>query len=531
MKPYVIYSRKSSESEDRQVLSIDSQIRELEGLADRLGLKVGDIMREAMSAKAPGRPVFEKLMQRAESGEIAGILCWKLDRLARNPVDGGRIIWSIKNSGLSIVTPGQTYSPQDDNVILMYVEFGMAQKYIDDLGKNVKRGNRAKLELGWYPGVAPIGYINKLDDHTIIPDPERFDLLRRMWDMYLGGQTVDQILKTANKNWGFRTPQRKHRGGNPLAKSSLYRILTSPFYYGIIERLDHGQRRSFKGGHVPMITEDEFWRVQRMMGRPSPRPHKKAFAYTGMIRCGECGFMVTAEHKTKKSGRSYTYYRCSRRSLAVVCHNPPVTLSELEIQVSTILGQVRIPDEFSDWAIKWLRATNEGVAADKSAVLYSLQNAYGDNQRKIDRLTDMMLKEMLTDEEYAAKKALLLDEQHSLRERLADADQRSNNWLERIERSFDFAKNAKDRFDVGELGTKRQILSDLGSGFVLQNGNLTLELDELWGCFAKHSSILFEDVKRLELGEKAQDNKEPIAFDAIGSLWRARRDSNPRPSP
>lgn len=520
MKPYVIYSRKSTESEDRQVLSIDSQIRELETLAQRTGLKVGEVLKEAMSAKAPGRPVFEALMKRVEAGEIGGILCWKLDRLARNPVDGGRIIWSIKNSGLNVVTPGQSYSPQDDNVILMYVEFGMAQKYIDDLGKNVKRGNRSKLELGWYPGVAPIGYMNKLDDHTIIPDPDRFSMVRNMWDLYLAGQSVDQILKTANNNWGFRTPQRKRRGGNRLAKSSLYRVLTSRFYYGVIERLDYGEKRSYKGSHVPMISEQEFWRVQQMMGRPSPRSHKKTFAYTGMIRCGECGFMVTAEHKTKKSGRSYTYYRCSRRSREVVCHNPPVTLSDLEGQISAVLEGVRLPEAFTDWALKWLRLSHESSAADKATVLSSLQSAYSENQKKIDRLTDMRLKEMLTDEEYAAKKGLLLDEQRGFREKLADADQGADNWLERIEQSFDFAKHAKEKFDSGELGVKRQILSELGSGFILQGGKLTLELDELWSCFGKHSVTILEGAERLELSKNTQNNKEPIAFEAMSSLWR-----------
>lgn len=263
MKTFVIYARKSTESEDRQVLSIDSQIRELQAIAERLGVKISEILRESMSAKGPGRPVFNKLMERVESGDVAGILCWKLDRLARNPVDGGRIIWAIKNSGLNIVTPGQTYSPGDDNMILMYVEFGMAQKYIDDLGKNVKRGNRSKLELGWLPGEAPIGYLNKLDDHTIIPDPERFPLVRKMFELYWQGESVDDILKQANGEWGFTTFKRKRRGGSALSKSSFYRMLSSPFYYGLIERMDYGEKRQYKGSHKPMISEEEYWRTQR----------------------------------------------------------------------------------------------------------------------------------------------------------------------------------------------------------------------------------------------------------------------------
>jgi len=84
------------------------------------------LLSEAKSAKAPGRPVFDAMMKKVDQGEIRGILCWKLDRLARNPVDGGRIIWAIKQHGLVVRTPHQTFSQAEDNIILMYIEFGIA---------------------------------------------------------------------------------------------------------------------------------------------------------------------------------------------------------------------------------------------------------------------------------------------------------------------------------------------------------------------------------------------------------------------
>jgi len=135
--------------------------------------------------------VFNQMMKHLYRGEAAGIIFWKLDRLARNPVDGGSIIWAIKQHAIKVVTPAQSYAREDDNIILMYIEFGMAQKYVDDLSKNVKRGLKTKTENGWFSGVAPVGYLNHNDKQTganiLIPAPERFPLVRRMWDLMLTG--------------------------------------------------------------------------------------------------------------------------------------------------------------------------------------------------------------------------------------------------------------------------------------------------------------------------------------------------------
>ena len=270
MHKYFIYCRKSSEAEDRQVLSIESQTRELVQIAAKLGVPVVEILTESKSAKEPGRPVFNAMMQRLYRGEAAGIICWKLDRLARNPVDGGSIIWAIKQHGIRVLTPAQSYAREDDNIILMYIEFGMAQKYVDDLSKNVKRGLRTKVENGWFSGVAPPGYLNHTDKQTgsniIVPDPERFPLIRRMWDLMLTGlYTPPQIATIANEKWGFRTRKTRKNGGRPLCRSASYLIFNRPFYYGEFESPE-GSGQWYRGKHEPMVTEDEYDQVQRRLG-------------------------------------------------------------------------------------------------------------------------------------------------------------------------------------------------------------------------------------------------------------------------
>src|SRR6266705_4494721 len=384
MPGYFIYCRKSSEAEDRQVLSIESQTRELEQLAAKLNLPVAEILTESKSAKDPGRPIFNQMMQRLYRGEAAGIICWKLDRLARNPVDGGSIIWAIKQHGIKVMTPAQSFAREDDNIILMYIEFGMAQKYVDDLSKNVKRGLKTKIENGWYPGVAPAAYLNHTDkitgENTLIKDPERFPLIRRMWDLMLTGlYTPPRILDMANTEWAFRTRPTRRMGGKPLARSAIYQIFTKPFYYGWFE-YPHGSGQWYQGKHEPMITKAEYDRVQTLLGRngnPRPQSHHE-FAFTGLIRCGDCGRAVTAEEKQqvmcgncrfKFAYRKrhacprcetpiekmvnplflhYTYYHCSR-SKSPPCPQKCVSRQELEKQIEQHIARISISVQFKEW--------------------------------------------------------------------------------------------------------------------------------------------------------------------------------------
>jgi site-specific DNA recombinase len=186
---YFLYARKSSESEDRQVASINSQIDELKALAKRQNISIVKLYREEKSAKSPGRPIFNAMLDRIQNGEAQGIICWKLDRLARNPVDGGRISWMLQKSVLHhIQTYERDYQPSD-NVLLMNVEFGIANQFILDLSSNTKRGLRSRAKEGWFPGLAPIGYLNnRHKDPSKTPiyvDIERFSLMKKLWSALL----------------------------------------------------------------------------------------------------------------------------------------------------------------------------------------------------------------------------------------------------------------------------------------------------------------------------------------------------------
>ena len=516
MSGYFIYCRKSSEAEDRQVLSIESQTRELEQLAAKLNLPVAEILTESKSAKDPGRPVFNTMMQRLYRGEAAGIICWKLDRLARNPVDGGSIIWAIKQHGIKVITPAQSYAREDDNIILMYIEFGMAQKYVDDLSKNVKRGLKTKIENGWCSGVAPVGYLNHTDkitgQNTMVKDPERFSLVRQMWDLMLTGlYTAPKILEIANSKWGFRTRTTRRRGDKPLSRSVIYRIFTTPFYYGWFE-YPKGSGQLYQGKHQPMITEAEYDRVQILLGRNgSPRPQSNfEFAFTGLIHCGDCGRAVTAEEKhqvicdhckLKFAYRKrnacprcempiekmenpkflhYTYYHCSK-SQRPVCRQKCVSGQEIEKQINERIARISISVKFKEWAVKYLRELHEVETASLHEIIQAQQKAYQECLTQIDSLLNLKTSTgnkdgiLLSDTEYAQRRGKLLKEKAALEELLNDAGHRAKQQLKMSEQTFEFACTVQERFVKGDPKTKKEILATIGSNLILKDKRLIIE--------------------------------------------------------
>src|SRR6267142_6334080 len=173
---YLIYCRKSSESEDRQVASIESQLTTLQRtFGGRSDIEVIGIYEESFSAKAPGRVQFREMLGRIERGDAEGIIAWAPDRLARNSIDGGQLIYMLDCGVIhDLKFATYTFENNSQGKFMLQIMFGQSKYYSDALSDNVKRGNRTKIEKGWRPGNAPIGYLNDVISKTIVKDPERF---------------------------------------------------------------------------------------------------------------------------------------------------------------------------------------------------------------------------------------------------------------------------------------------------------------------------------------------------------------------
>lgn len=342
---YVLYARKSTESEERQVLSIDSQVKEMLQLAERDGLEVVEIRRESHSAKESGqRPVYKEILEDIRRGRFNGILTWAPDRLSRNAGDLGSVVDLMDQQLLlEIRTYGQHFKNSPNEKFLLMILCSQAKFENDNKSVNVKRGLRTRCEMGLRPGVAPTGYLNeKRTDRKCqaILDPERASTIKKMFEKVAyekwSGRKVYNWLRF---ELNFYT-----RGNKPLTLAGVYRIIDSHFYYGPFE-YPQDSGNWYQGKHQPLITQELFEKAQAQMKRDKIVRENKEFAFTKLFTCGYCGSGISAEEKWKqlKNGTHarYIYYSCSR-ARDRNCKNKYIREEELITELLKILDKVNI---------------------------------------------------------------------------------------------------------------------------------------------------------------------------------------------
>ena len=344
---YCLYARKSTEEEDKQALSIESQVREMTRLAEKDGLNIVEIKRESHSSKEVGqRPVYNELLAEVRTGKFNGILTWAPDRLSRNAGDLGAVVDLLDQKKLlEIRTYTQKFTNNPNEKFMLMILGSQAKLENDQKIINVKRGLRARCEMGWRPSTAATGYLNEkhVDKKCQVRlDPKRSMMIRQIFEKvgnegWSGRQTYKWVTKS-----GFKT-----KTGKKLSLANLYTILRNTFYYGEFE-YPVGSDNWYQGKHQPIITRELFDKAQaNLQDQYIPKTESKEFAFTKLIKCGYCESGITADEKFKKlkdgGVNRHVYYMCTRAK-DTDCVNQAINETVLIEELSGLLETIDLDE-------------------------------------------------------------------------------------------------------------------------------------------------------------------------------------------
>ncbi|HEX8254624.1 MAG TPA: recombinase family protein [Thermoanaerobaculia bacterium] len=466
MPRIAIYARKSTESDDRQVQSLDAQLHwALTRCAD-LGFRDPLIFQEAQSAKTPGRSEFNRLMDLVDAGEVDTIVTWKADRLARNARDAGTVQWALESGRLKqIITSDRPYTRDADVELFLGLELSLSAKYSKDLSKNVRRGISEKLRRGEWSWKAPLGYRNlreNADHSTIAVDEAMAPYVRRMFALAASGDySIGRLTDVVRNEWNLQIPVgRAKTATKKLSRAGVHVILTNPFYYGSM--LVKGE--VFQGSHEPLVSKEQFDLVQTALaGRRlvGDQPKRRRFKLSSLMKCGYCGRLMSGFVKTKPSGKQYVYYVCSKH-LQGECPQPLVAEAKLYPKLYRILSRIVLSPTEYEIASDLVRQVQLKELTDVERLTASDAAMSSDADTRVSRLLDLLLAGQISESEFARKRRELQSARVELSLAAATAQLAHKEKFELIEKFLGSLVDAAEQFNTGSEEQRRDLFRLLG---------------------------------------------------------------------
>lgn len=563
------YNRKSSdEGSGKQIISVERQQEELEARFPRKVTKRAYHLWESRSAfKKDNRPEFSKLIGLIEKGKVTGIICWAPDRLSRNPYEAGIIVDLITQGKLKDFKFGSySFDNSAEGIMLLQFALSQSQYFSAKLSRDVKSGNRAHLERGQWICAAKPGYLNFerpiTKEKYVDKDPERFEIIQKALLDILRGKRPMDVLREIQSS-GYKTRKTQKLGDRTLSKASFYRIITDPFYCGLMRR----HEGDFDGLHPKMITPEQYDQIQIRLGnKGKSRYSKNDFPYKDALKCGECGGSITCEEKyqiicpicktkfhrgkdtdacsgckTKIEDMDnpkilhYVFFHCTKR-VHKDCAQGSISLEKLEAKIDTELQKFEIDKDFRDFAVDHLNELNTVEEQEQINIKSRLIKRSDEIDWNIRNLIHLRIrKENVADYQDAEKQKVydeeenrLMAEKDSLKEEIKKLDQRQKEWIELTKDTFDFAYYARQHFATGDVLTKTQILSRLGSNLTIKDKELHVDGENAFFLIAKGKKEIQNLKEMLEPESLAYNSKALLCLDSVSQSWRRRGDSNPR---
>ena len=545
------YNRKSSESEDKQMLSISSQLDEAKRICEYYKLPdFIEVFQESKSAKKEFlRPEFIRMIDMIKKGEIDSIVCWKLDRLARNMTEGGMLIDLLSSGGLkAIITHDKVYYPSD-NVLLMSVEFGQGKQFVKDLSVSVKRGQTKKATMGMPHGLATLGFLNdkteEKGNRNWFVDDVRLKSIKVLLDMFLTGTySAGKLHKYAVNELKLTTVKRKRIGGELISHSRIYEILKDPIYAGFFIYNDVKYELDCK---LPrLITEAQHEKIKQILSKkniPKTQHHqttysgfitsennefigqdvkfqvicdcKKKFAYRNKTHCPKCGIDIDKMENPKYLSYAW-HYNVKKKKNGIPYKSIADSKVDEEV-VNLFVNNIAFSDEVVAWSKKYIHEMKEKELSQKILINQRKEERKVEYQEKKSKTRAMWRDQKITQEEYDEDITTLNNEYSDVTSKVEQVD-----WYSRLMEIADMTQRVAGVLKSDDVQAKRNILSSLGSNLVWDDEKLIIinkkEIQTLIDATKNTKSIYSKFEPNLSLMEQGLKEKTG-AFSPVFSTW------------
>ncbi len=545
---YGAYYRKSSEDEGKQVNSIKDQQRELDEieLKEELNIKI-KFPGESQSAFSPGRPIFGSLTKSIEAGIINGLFVWHANRLSRNPIDAGALIYLMDIGKLKeIKTPSRTYYNNGNDKFLLQLDFSMSKKDSDDKSVVVKRALEGRALRGLPNGMSKIGFTNDTKEEKgnrkWVVDPIRFPLVQQLFQKMLTGKySVPQLHKYAKDELKLTTSLRKKEGGKPISLSYIYTLFRDPIHAGFFF---HNEIRCELDSRLPRtINEEEYWKIQAMLGNKGiKRTTKRESVYNHFTKCGTCNgatfpdfkFQVICSKCHKKfsnlnkescptcntkivdmidpSYLSYIFYYCiNDKKHRTIC--PKNGIEERNLEKALLKNyeeKISISKELSKWCIDNIYKVKNKELEEQLAIKSNFESQELSLKTKLKRITINRITRDISEEE----EQNYLEIENEIKDELNQLKIQKNNinvdWFSEATKDFNLMAEVIDIIENGSIEQKKNTLIAFGSNLSVKDkivsvyNKKSIEKFSEYLLMAKSENNAFEPRTSLATKEKTE---------------------------
>ena len=514
---YFLYARKSTEDEERQVMSIEAQLEELKQYAKRERITIAETFIESKSAKKPGREIFNRMIASIKSSdEPVGIIAWHPDRLARNSIDGGQIIYLIdENKIVSLRFPTFWFEPTPQGLFMLQVAFGQSKYYSDNLSENVLRGIRQKLRRGEWSTLAPFGYFNNPKTRNIEPDPVKARIIKKAYEEYATGKHTLKSISERFEYWGIT-----NRNGKPLTRSAVQRILTNTAYIGLMIRNGETYEGSFKA----IISKELFDKVQRVLqsrSKPRKRKYKNDFPFLGFLTCGECGAAISAQY-AKGNGGLYRYYRCTKKLSP--CKQPYLREDLFIAQLKEILRGVTLSKYYADKMLARVEEWEKTESFSADSLIEQFDKDIKTTEYKLDKLINTFLDGDIEKEIYLSKKDELIRRKAELSAKKTQILKNGQNWNEPLKEWIIEASSVDKLVSSENYADIKYFLEKIGTNRRLKEKKIEMDFKEPWNLLFFSDDVLKRPLKNTGRSPENFSGEKPESV-----KWSGWSDLNRRP--